>query len=420
MVMLFRIATTFTLLLAATSPYAQGVEDSVLAQCSAQSQDLDLIHGCLDNYLDISDANIASITNSLESSLSGESLSGLQSSQQAFEEYRRQNCLWYLNFSSPRGEAEQIAKQCLVDMSNQRLEELRTLVSLQSATVPTVQGFYVYGAERNSFQPCGSEQRYWVEGVPDAVGLIQQTYLSTVTGERQVLHATVVGNTVNAEQAPPGHSGVFEISQLIGLRLPTDADCQLPNFQQLPNDVNNAPSLAVQEIAPIEDNNVDDEEPEQQLTAFFGSWVADCIELTGQKSCSLYVALTSPEVSEPVNPDAGFPKLTLDRNPGQGTTMALFFPEREIDSPSLIRWSVDDEAFGDVYGSEIRVDQLGAQQLVAESRFLSGRLLPAMVEGLQLDIDVLSSVDETQGERFSGTLVGLTKALSFADGFINE
>lgn len=419
MVMIVRIATIFMLLFSVTSLHAQGLEDNVLAQCSAQSQNLDQIHSCLDNYLDISDANIDSITNSLESSLSGESLSGLRLSQQAFREYRRQNCLWYLKFSSPLEEAEQIAKQCLVDMSNQRLEELRTLVSSESAIVATVQGFYVYGNDRNSFQPCGSEERYWIDGEPDAVGLIQQTYLSIVTEERQLLHASVFGNIVNSEQAPSGHSGVFQLSQLIGLRLPTDTDCQLPNLQTVPSGDNSEPLVVLPEPPEsTEDSGSEDEEPEQQLTAFFGAWVADCIELTGQKSCSLYVALTPFGVGEQANENAVIPQLTLDRNPGESTSMALSFPEREIDSPSLIRWSVDDEAFGDISGSEIRVDQLGAQQLLGESRFMSEQLLPAMIDGVRLEIDVLTSVDDVQGERFTGTLIGLTKALAFADSFI--
>lgn len=418
MVMFVRIATTLTLLLSATSTHAQGIEGNVLAQCSAQTQNLDQIHSCLDNYLDISDANIAAITDSLESSLSGDSLSGLLLSQQAFEEYRRQNCLWYLKFSSPPAEAEQIAKQCLVDMSNQRLEELRSLVS---ATTPTVQGFYVFGADRNSFQPCGSEQRYWVEGESDAVGSIQQAYLSIATEERQLIHASLVGNIDDSLLAPTGHSGVFELSQLIGLRLPTDSDCQLPNPQTAPSADNNGLVAAVQVPEPSEDDtSPPGEEPEQQLTAFFGAWVADCIELTGQKSCSLYVALTPPGVSDQAGQNAAFPRLTLDRNPAQSTSMALFFPEREIDSPSLIRWSVDEEVFGDVTESEIRVDQLGAQQLLGESQFLTEQLLPALVDGVRLEVDVLTSVDEAEGEQFSGTLIGLTKALAFADGFVNE
>ena len=417
MVMFVRIATTLTLLLSAASLHAQGLEDSVLAQCSAQTQDLDQVHSCLDNYLDISDANIEAITNSLESSLSGESLSGLLLSQQAFEEYRRENCLWYLKFSSPLEEAEQIAKQCLVDMSNQRLVELRSLLNAAS---PSLQGFYVFGADRNSFQPCGSEQRYWVEGDSDAVGSIQQAYLSIATQERQLIYASVVGNIGNSVQVPSGHSGVFELSQLISLRLPTDSDCQLPTPQTAPNIDNNELLAAVQLPESSEDSSPEGDDPEQQLTAFFGEWVADCIELTGQKSCSLYVALTPPGASDQASQDAVFPKLTIDRTLGQSTTLALFFPEREIDSPSLIRWSVDEEAFGDLSGSEIRVDQLGAQQLLGESLFLTEQLMPALIDGLRLEVDVLTSVDEAQGEQFFGTLVGLTKALTFADGFINE
>ena len=112
--------------------------------------------------------------------------------------------------------------------------------------------------------------------------------------------------------------------------------------------------------------------------------------------------------------------MTLNRTARQSTFMELNFPDREIDSPTLIRWQVDEATFGDVVSSEIRVDQLGARQLISESAFLTTELLPALVRGDQVYINVLQSVDDDSGDEFTGTLIGLSKALGFADDFVRE
>ena len=108
---------------------AQAQTYNVLQECTNQSPDIDDIHACLDNYLDIMDANIDDVSIFLDRTLEGPSLAGFKRSQQAFVQYRRQNCLWYLEFSSPRSEAEQIAKNCLATMSQQRLSELQRLMA---------------------------------------------------------------------------------------------------------------------------------------------------------------------------------------------------------------------------------------------------------------------------------------------------
>lgn len=403
-----------------TSHNAIGQSDNVLALCRAQTQNLDQIHSCMDNYLDIMDANILAITDFLGESLSGESLTGLNLSQQAFIEYRRQNCLWYLNFSSPRIEAEQIAKNCLATMSRQRLQELQDLVTADNQSGQTISGFYVYGAERNSFQPCGSEERYWVEGEASAVGLIQQTYLSVADNERELVHAILVGKLDKQQQAPEEHQGVLELTSLIELRAPVESDCQLPN-RPLNLDLTTSDVNAIEQTREVlDDEQIEQEEPEQQLIAYFGSWTVDCVEISGRKSCSLEVPLTTNSSGKPDIVDARTPSLVLNRLPRRSTFMELNFPEREIDSPSLIRWQVDAEQFGDIVGSEIRVDQAGARQLISESKFMDDKLLPMMIMGRQVIISVFRSVDDEVGELHYGTLNGLTRSLVFADDFVRD
>lgn len=402
------------------SPYAVGQDINALAQCRAQSQDLDQVHACMDGYLDIMDGNMRAITEFLGESLSGDSLAGLDRSQQAFVEYRRQNCLWYLEFSSPRGEAEQIAKNCLASMSQQRLQELQDLVTTDDQSGQTIAGFYVYGSERNSFQPCNSEDRYWVEGVPSAVGLIQQTYLSVSTSERQLLHAILVGKLDKQLQAPDGHQGVLALNSLIELRVPTESDCQLPN-RPFSLDISASDIDATTQVREVEDDElVEQEEPEQQLTAYFGAWLVDCVELSGRKFCSLQVALTPDRGTVKSVASESDPRLIVNRTPKLSSFIELEFPDREIDSPTLIRWQVDSKVLGDIVESEIRVDQAGTRQLISESSFLDDDLLPLMISGQQVVISVLDSVDDEEGEALFGTLQGLTKALAFADDFVEE
>lgn len=404
------------------SESALAQEYNALAQCRAQSTDLDRVHACMDGYLDTMDASIGSMTAFLARSLTGPALTRLESAQLAFDEYRRQNCLWYLEFSSPRDEAEQIAKNCLADMSRDRLQELRRLVSNEAGSGQIMVGYYVFGAERNSFQPCGREERYWVEGTQDALGLLQQNYLSVATSDRQLLHVTLAGRIDTQSQAPESHQGVLQLNSLIEVRVPTDSDCSLSNqaLSLAPVTVDDV-STPEPVVDASDDEIVDQDEPEQQLTAYFGAWVVDCLEITGRKSCSLEVALS--QAGEGAQNSDGLqpvPSLVLNRTPELSTDLELSFPGREIDSPALIRWQIDASELGDIVGSEIRVDQVGARQLLSESQYLINDLLPMMIRGEELEVSVLESIDDDSGDSFVGTLLGLTKAMQFADGFVRD
>ena len=116
----------------------------------------------------------------------------------------------------------------------------------------------------------------------------------------------------------------------------------------------------------------------------------------------------------------GSAALSLVRRAAERATVALRFPEREIDSPARIRWRVDGDTLGDIVGSAIRVDATATRQLVEDPRFLRQELLPRMVAGGTLTVDVLASIDDERGERFTATLIGLTRALAFADDFVRD
>jgi len=275
-------ATPYSLLLplliwlATFSPMANAQDYNVLQECMKLSNADVEINNCIDNYLDLMDDNIRDISEYIAAELGDRPLDQFQLSQQAFFEYRKQNCLWYLEFSAPQATAEKIAKNCLAKMSQQRLAELQSLMATDQGKADTLRGFYVYGANRNSFQPCGSEQRYWVEGNNDQVGQIQQDYLNLSTASLQVLYAELRGR-IDPNQDYPEHSGSVQLAAVTTLKLPSDSECSLPKgataktLATLPE----VKPAAVPEPAPVA-QTVPEEQPEQVLRAYFGEWLAEC------------------------------------------------------------------------------------------------------------------------------------------------
>lgn len=217
---------SLVLLAPAQKVWAQ--QSDVLAECMALSTLDDDIHACLDNYLDIMDANIGDIVAYIRREFSGESRAAFDRSQAAFEAFRRENCLWYLEISSPRAVAEQIGKNCLARLSVERLSELRQLLSQEESTTRLFEGFYVYGANRNSFTLCGTDKRYLIAGDANAVGELQLGYTSLASVDLQILFASVTGTIDESVDGGPDHDGVINLSSVTGVRLPSESDCNLP------------------------------------------------------------------------------------------------------------------------------------------------------------------------------------------------
>ena len=96
----------------------------------------------------------------------------------------------------------------------------------------------------------------------------------------------------------------------------------------------------------------------------------------------------------------------------------MHFDEVEIDSPARIRWNVDEESIGDIALSVIRVDESGTRQIVADPDYLRLELIPQLKAGDRVGVEVVDSVDDPTGDTWIGSLVGLTRALNFADDFI--
>ena len=128
----------------------------------------------------------------------------------------------------------------------------------------------------------------------------------------------------------------------------------------------------------------------------------------------------SAEFDGPAVNSSNPPTVLLTRRSGKRTVVELKFPTLEVDSPTKIRWRVDKLFIGDIINSRIQVDDSSTRQLIAERRFIQDELIPLMLRGFELKVDVLEDIDDTSGDMYTASLKGLTKALAFADDFVSN
>ena len=423
----------------AASPVTVAGNSSILNQCRQLSLEDNDIHNCLDNHLDAMDENLESILDVIRSELtrragSADTLQALENSQRAFETFRTDNCLWYLAFSSPRSLAEQIAKNCLATMSEQRLAELQRL--LKTADEPAnVQGYYVYGANRNTYVPCGSDRRYWVEGDNSVVGALQQRYLNEATLRNQLLFVEFAGEIDASESdAIDGHDGVFQLQSAGIMRAPTDGDCAPPVAGQSAtaevSDTETSAEVAVEsgsDDLPSDQQSAADQEPEQSLTAYFSDWTASCKQLGSSYGCELsapHHLADSETGAEQEQQQSGLLRVT--RRSGQRTIVDVELPDPFVDLVSdvdQIQWRVDAIELGKLLHSQLapvegtgeRQGKAFLRQALRERWFIRDRLLPVLFRGNELIVAV-QPPGQTLTE-LNASLVGLTRAIAFADDF---
>lgn len=414
------------MLLLLAAPNARATS-TILEQCRALSLAENDIHNCLDNHLDVLDENMADMESYILDQLSGSTdqlaSQAFESAQSAFELFRTNNCLWYLEFSRGRGEAEQIGKNCLATVSEQRLAELQLLVKTQS-TPAGIAGYYVYGAERNTFQPCGSDRKYWIEGENVAVSQLQQDYLRESSTELQVMFAELAGQVdETAVDNFAGHDGVFVVESVVALRLPVDSDCSFVQSRETTPPEEASPNTENQPIEsePAAEETQDSEnadEPEQALTAYFGDWVARCEQIGSSYGCVLFVEMNTPG-SESAADSA---QLRITRRSDERTVIDVDFPNglvSGLDDIEQIHWQVDSVEFGALLHSRLEASDQNAagriRQALRERWFIRDELLPVLKDGRKLSVALLPSEDGVQV--LTAPLNGLTRALDFADDF---
>ncbi len=460
---------------------SQAQDEGVLGECMALSPVDDDIHACLDNYLDIMDDNLRDITAFIRREFDGDMRVAFNRSQAAFETFRRENCLWYLAISSPRSVAEQIAKNCLAQLSVERLAELQSLLARDDASTQVVDGFFVYGANRNSFRPCGADGRYLVAGDAGAVGELQQRYSSLASVDLQILFASVTGEIDSSADGGADHEGVINISSVRDLRFPSESDCSLPTGSPQVAAVSatrgqSATSVEerVAEAEPVTDADIAaNAEADAELEVAVAEPVATPSPV---RSTVNPVADPGPRVVPPSTPvvepapsvattpsastssaasssntgdgapltayfgawladcsgaggsrrctlavelDGGSvkPTLMLNRQPGGRIDMELSLPGRELESVDQILWGIDGYLFGKVPGSTLQVGDQLSLQLIKERYFVDNEMMPLMKRGSELRIEIGSAADGGAAQ-YRATLIGLSRAISFSDDFL--
>ncbi len=301
-----------------------------LEACRSQSQLDDEIHDCLDTYLDLMDRNLNDLTQFIDGELRNGQRAAFNRAQNAFYAYRRENCLWYLDIATSRAEAEQVAKNCLAEMSQQRLRELQILVGVHEAL----------GAEpvdESANEPTSLEER-----------------------------AEAVLAALDAEQPAIDYSSAVTENQPEG------------------------------------------------LSAYLGEWQVTCVAEEGARNCTLDVPLVS--LGEEANDDM----LRVTRRSEERAIVELRFPGQTIASPGLLSWRIDNFSFGPVPGSIVTVSNGVTRLVVNERRFIRDDLMPLFRSGTGLGVTILADVDDSSGEEYEATLQGFSRALSFADEYIND
>ena len=392
---------------------------NALAKCRSQSSELEQIHACMDGYLDTIDGNMRSIADFLGESFNPEARLRLRQAQQTFLDYRRDNCLWYTDFSATDAVANQVAKNCVANMTRARLQELYGLVTANAQGSQVIEGYYVREAEQNYFQPCGRTERYWVNGEAGLSDLLRQNYSTFASNEGQRLHAMFVGRLNSQVQSQEFYQGILQLDALMGLRVPTGEDCSQSD-ETASGSISASDIDEPDTVREVFDDEVPQlEEPEQQLAAYFGDWIVDCFELRGQKSCKMEVNLTKGGDESGADRSSLSPRLVVNRASEQSTFIQVVFPERVIQSPTLVRWQIDQTSLGDIAGSKISVDPFEARLLVNESEFLVNELMPLLRDGSRIVFSVQASSDGGAGDTFAGNLQGFSNSLAFVDDFLS-
>lgn len=322
-------AVIFPLLLSMQTP-ARAYD--ALEACRAQSLLTDDIHNCLDNYLALIDQNLNDLTVYIDRQLRGTERAAFSRAQNSFYSYRRENCLWHLEIGGPRVQAEQVAKNCLSDMSQDRLSELQSLIA---------------GYEAGEVE--------------------------TAFGSADVLSEEITGI-----DAP-------EIEE-------EEAVAAAPE--------------------PVPTANTADDEADLGISAFLGDWQVVCTNAS-VRGCSTDVPLL-PSVG-----DASGGIMRISYRTKNRASVELHFPDEELDAPEKLSWKVDNYSFGSVPGSVISVDDEAAKQIINEVKFVRDELIPLFEGGSNVVITLLDEVGGESGKQFEATLIGFSKARSFANDYID-
>ena len=158
--------------------------------------------------------------------------------------------------------------------------------------------------------------------------------------------------------------------------------------------------------------STDESLPEEALTAYFGAWKVDCERNEVRNLCVVSAHLEGQNLPELLQPN-----LELTRRSSGRTVIDLTFPGQEIASVDNIYWKIDSIDLGVLTGSRLQIGDAAAVQQLRQRTQIQVLVLPQLIAGYELNVTVEDAT--TQRSVYVGTLIGLTRALLFADEFIS-
>lgn len=369
-------ACLLTLVLSRTAAAQAGV----LNDCMALTANEDEIHNCLDNTLDVMDDNLNDITDFIRRESAADTLAAFERSQSTFEAFRRENCLWYLAINAPRSTAELVAKDCLVRLSQERLSELQRLLSLDTGAATGASDSEPADTPASTVdqRALGEERRELPATEPGLDERAEPEALSSLDD------AAVGGAAVDLPEEGASTNPVSDPEPLV-----------------IPPEATTANESAVRSADSVSADNG------ERLTAYFGAWLADCSG-SGSGRCRLEVDMTGGSAA---------PTLALEMQATGAPSIELSLPGRELESTRQILWGIDAFLLGAIEASRLDVVNQLSLQTVTEPYFVREELLPMMRRGNELRIEIGSAADGGAA-RYRATLIGLTRAISFANDYL--
>jgi putative lipoprotein len=104
---------------------------------------------------------------------------------------------------------------------------LSSVLAACGASSDVQRGHFSYGFETVSFQPCNSDEQWWVTGVGDATQALIDQYEEVAQAEYEAVYVELQGE-VSAAGAY-GHLGAYQrefaVSEVVEVRAASDEDC---------------------------------------------------------------------------------------------------------------------------------------------------------------------------------------------------
>ncbi len=99
--------------------------------------------------------------------------------------------------------------------------------SLDNEPENTLAGYYTYGHEVNTFQPCNDKEVFWVTGEDETLERINKSYYNFTSEPYEEVFIKIIGSL--SEKGTSGFStdydGKIQIKQLIHMQKKSSTDC---------------------------------------------------------------------------------------------------------------------------------------------------------------------------------------------------